>query len=219
MDWTLLGAVGATGSGFVLLSAGWWKLRHRPAFALVLSEQRRVVAANVAWLAWVLPVAELVLGLGAMTVVLPPSTRAGLVLPPTWLPMLGMVVLGGIFAGYAGVQLRRGGERPRCGCLDSNDRFGAHTMVRALAIGLAGLGGWLTDATGTGLTAGKAPPPPLWVMTVIAGGLMVAAVLQVGLPLLADLGRSADGDRHLPRGHQLADHRRARHLTGDQQPP
>ncbi|MET8677165.1 MauE/DoxX family redox-associated membrane protein [Streptomyces sp. NPDC004647] len=226
MDWTLLGAVGATGSGFVLLNAGWWKLRHRPAFALVLSEHGRVVAANVGWLAWALPVAELALGLGSMTVVLPPSTRAVLVLPPTWLPMLGMVVLGGIFAGYAGVQLRRG-VRPRCGCLDSQDRFGAHTVLRALAISLGGLGGLAGRLTGAG---GTGPLPPyVWAMTVVAGGLMVAVVLLVGLPLIANPGGpaagisadgdSADGDRRLPRGHQLADHRRTRHLTGDQQPP
>ncbi|MGP3924113.1 MauE/DoxX family redox-associated membrane protein [Streptomyces sp. 8N616] len=231
MNWTLLGAVGATGSGFVLLNAGWWKLRHRPAFALVLGEHGRVMAANVTWLAWALPVAELALGLGAMTLVLPPSTRGGLVFPPTWLPMLGMVVLGGIFAGYAGVQLRRGG-RPRCGCLDSHDRFGPHTVLRALAISLGGLGGLagrLTDADGTGPL-----PSPVWAMTVVAGGLMVAVVLQVGLPLVANSGDSAggesagggsagggsaDGDRRPPRWHQLADHRRTRHLTGDQQPP
>jgi hypothetical protein len=213
MNWTLLGAVGALGSGFVLLNAGWWKLCHRPAFTLVLSEQGRAVAAHAAWLAWALPVAELAVGLGAMACVLPPSTRAGLALPPMWLPMLGMTLLGGIFTCYAGVQLARG-RRPRCGCLNSHDRFGAHTVVRALATGLGGFGGWCTAATGT-----DPLPPPLWMAAVVAGGLMVAVVLLVGLPLLADTGRSANGDRDRPGGHQLADHRRARHLPGDQQPP
>lgn len=220
MDWDLLGAVGATGSGFVLLNAGWWKLRHRPAFALVLSEQGRAVAGSVAWLAWALPLAELALGLGATVLALPPSARAGLVLPPTWLPMLGMVVLGGIFAGYAGVQLAHG-RRPRCGCLDSHDRFGAHTVVRALAISLGGLGGWLTCSAGDN-TGNSSLPPPLWVTIVVVGGLMVAAVLLVGLPLLSAPGDpegSANGDRGRSGGHQLTDHRRTRHLTGDQQPP
>ncbi|MFE5125098.1 MauE/DoxX family redox-associated membrane protein [Streptomyces sp. NPDC056669] len=218
MNWTLLGAVGALGSGFVLLNAGWWKLRHRPAFTLVLSEQGRAVAALAAWLAWALPVAELAVGVGAMALVLPPSARAGPALPPMWLPMLGMALLGGIFTGYAGVQLARG-RRPRCGCLNSDDRFGAHTVVRALAIGLGGVGGWCTAATGT-----DSLPPPVWMTAVVTGGLMVAVVLLVGLPLLADLGladlgRSAHGDRDRPGGHQLADHRRARHLPGDQQSP
>ncbi|MFJ3955821.1 MauE/DoxX family redox-associated membrane protein [Streptomyces libani] len=238
MDWTLLGAVGATGSGFVLLNAGWWKLRHRPAFTLVLSEHGRAMAAHAGRLAWALPVAELALGVGAMTLLLPPSTRTGPPLPPTWPAMLGMIVLGVVFAGYAGVQLRRGGHR-RCGCLDSHDRFGPHTVLRALAISLGGLGGWLTDPAGAAATGTGGLPPLVWSMTVAAGGLMVAVVLLVGLPLVAEPGRSvagdlpdgvsaygtsaagasADGDRRLPRGHQLADHRRARHLTGDQQPP
>lgn len=217
MDWTLLGAVGATGSGFVLLNAGWWKLRHRPVFARVLQEQGRLMAANAAWLAWWLPVAELALGLGAVAYTLPPSTRVALVLPPMWPPMLGMAVLGVIFAGYAGVQLARG-RRPRCGCVDSDDRFGPHTVVRALAIAFGGLGGWLTDGTGVGTGTG-ATPPALWVAAVAAGGLMVAAVLLVGLPLVASLGGSANGDRGRSGRHQLTDHGRTRHLAGDQQPP
>lgn len=213
MDWTLLGAVGATGSGFVLLNAGWWKLRHRPAFALVLGEQGRFVAAHAASLAWVLPVIELVLGLGALGFVLPPSARADLALP-TWLPMVGTTLLGAAFACYAAAQLARGPQRPRCGCLDSDDRFGPHTVLRALALVVGGLGGWLTAGGGADVL-----PPALWAAAVVVGGLMVTVVLLVGLPLITSSVPSAYGDRDRPGGQQLADHRRAGHLTGDQEPP
>lgn len=215
MDWTLLGAVGATGSGFVLLGAGGWKLRHRRAFALTLQEHGRVVAANAARLAWAVSAAELVVGLGVLALVLPPSARADAPLPPAWPALLGMAVLGGLFAGYAGVQLARG-LRPPCGCLGGRDRLGPHTVARALAIGAGGLGGWLAE------TAGQATDPlptPLWGATVGAGGLLVAVVLVVGLPLVAGPGRSADGDRDGPGRHQLTDNRRPWHLAGDEQPP
>jgi hypothetical protein len=161
MDWSLLGAVGATGCGFVLVSAGWWKLRHRPAFALALRDHGPVVTAGAGWLALLLPVAELAVGLGATVCALPPSARGGWVLWPMWLPMLGMVVLGGTFAAYASVQLAHG-RRPRCGCLDSHDRLSPHTVVRASVIGLGGLGGWLTT------TPGASPVPgPHWTISVL----------------------------------------------------
>ncbi|MEU6082915.1 MauE/DoxX family redox-associated membrane protein [Streptomyces sp. NPDC047108] len=214
MDWTLLGAVGATGSGFVLLSAGGWKLRHRPAFALTLAEHGRVVAAHAGRLAWAVPLVELALGLGVLMHLLPPSARPGPL--PLQVPALGTVLLGAVFTAYAGAQLARG-RRPRCGCLDSRDRLGPHTVVRAAAICSGGLGGLLTAAASRDGTPAPVPAS-VWVITVAAGGLVVAAVLVVGLPLLADAGRSADGDRGGTGGHQLADHRRARHLSGDKEP-
>lgn len=184
MNGVLCGAIGMLGSGFVLLHAGLWKLRHRADFTLALREHGRSMAGHAGWLAWTLPIVEVALGVSALVFALPPSTRPGSLQSLMWLPALAVAVLGGSFAVYAGTQLAHG-HYPRCACLNSDDRLGPRTLWRALVITLGGVGGCFTSNPTT-----SALSSPLWVTTIVTGGLMVAAVLVVGLPLVTRSGAS-----------------------------
>lgn len=180
MGTALLGASCAIGCAFVMLRAGWWKLRHRPAFVLVLRDS--LAARQAGWLSVVVPGIELAVGAGALVLVLPPSVRDNAALP-VWLPLLGLIVLGVAFSGYGVAQLASGRGGARCGCVDAEDRLGSHTVVRAVAVAAGGAAGWLTDGAG----AADQPPGLLWSVTAGAGGVVVAVVLLVGLPLISPL--------------------------------
>lgn len=178
MDWTAIGAIAGTGSALVLLSGGWWKLRHRRAFVAVLHEHGWVMARAAALIAFVLPVAELGIGIGALGLLAPPSIRAAAGVP-LWPALLGTVVLAIAFTAYSATFLLRG-RTVRCGCLDGNSRIGRHTVLRAFLTAAGGVGGLLTA-----LPAAEAQTVTGWPVVVAVGGLLVAVVITVGTGSLA----------------------------------
>jgi hypothetical protein len=173
MGWALVGAIAGAGSGMMLLRGGWWKLRHRRAFLAVLQEHGRVMARVAAWIAFVLPVVELGVGIGALGLLVPPSIRATAGVP-LWPALFGTVVLGIAFTVYSATFLFRG-RAVRCGCLDTDGRIGPSTVLRALLTAVGGLTGLLTA-----LPAAEEQTVTGWPVVVGVGGLLVAVVLTVG---------------------------------------
>lgn len=181
MDWALVGAIAGAGAGMMLLRGGWWKLRHHQTFLAVLREHGRVMARVAAWIAFVLPVVELGIGIGTLGLLVPPSIRATAGVP-LWPALSGTVVLGLAFTAYSATLLLRG-RTVRCGCLDADGRIGPHTVVRALLTAVAGLAGLFTalPATVEHTITG-------WPVVVGVGGLLVAVVLTVGTASAAVTG-------------------------------
>lgn len=102
------GLTGAIGTGIVFVEAGLAKLRHRDLVPGVVANYRLLPEALVAPVATLLPVVELVLGLGLIA-----SVFAGGMLRLLGLPAAALFV---VFAGAMAINIRRGRRAIDCGC-------------------------------------------------------------------------------------------------------
>lgn len=172
----ILLAAASAGCLALLAWSGLWKVTHRRVFAGILSEQRALPSGLVGLVSYAVPVVELALpaaGLAAYATAV--GGRGG---APLAVAHAAMAVFGAALLANTVALLRRG-EHPRCGCLDADERLGWPNVVRAGAI----------------LATGAAVPPvaeplaravrePGHALVVVAGGVLVALVLGVGVSLL-----------------------------------
>ncbi len=179
----ILLASASVGCLALLAWSGLWKVTHRRVFSGILSEQRVLPSGLVGLVSIAVPVVELALaaaGLAAYAAVV-----AGRGVAPLAVAHAAMAVFGAALLANTVALLYRGGH-PRCGCLDADERLGWPNVVRAGVI----------------LAAGAAVPPvaeplaravrePGHALVVVAGGVLVALVLGVGVTSL----RSPDNSR------------------------
>jgi hypothetical protein len=183
----ILLAAASAGCLALLAWSGLWKVTHRRVFAGILSEQRALPSGLVGLVSYAVPVAELALpaaGLAAYAAVVDGRGAA-----PLAVAHAAMAVFGAALLATTVALLHRGGH-PRCGCLDADERLGWPNLVRAGAI----------------LATGAAVPPvaeplaravrePGGALVVVAGGVLVALVLGLGVTSL-----KSPGDRSRRQG-------------------